>query len=99
VEKITAGFLAAEIFKEAGMETYFNTDDLAAYLKVAEQRIRRWVMNREIPFHRIRTVIRFRLSEIEKWVDSGGICTPVAGDEASGGGLPDETEKTAEIVD
>jgi excisionase family DNA binding protein len=62
--------------KGEGMETYFNAAELAAYLKVAEQSLRRWVLNNEIPYHRIHSVIRFRLSEIEKWVDSGGIYTP-----------------------
>ena len=52
------------------METYLNTEELAKYLKVAEQTIRRWVLNREIPFRKIKKVVRFRLSEIEKWVDN-----------------------------
>jgi hypothetical protein len=30
------------------------------------------VLHREIPFHKIKKVIRFRLSEIEWWVDNGG---------------------------
>jgi hypothetical protein len=30
------------------------------------------VLNREIPYHKIKKVIRFRLSEIETWVDRGG---------------------------
>jgi excisionase family DNA binding protein len=77
---------------EAGVETYFNTEELAAYLKVAEQSVRRWVMNREIPFLKIRRVIRFRVSEIEKWVDNGGIYTPVAGSEVVEDSLFDDTE-------
>jgi excisionase family DNA binding protein len=55
------------------METYMTIEDLAVYLKLAEQTIRRWVLNREVPYCKIRKVIRFRVSEIEKWVDSGGI--------------------------
>ena len=58
------------------METYLTIEGLAEHLKLAEQTIRRWVLNREIPFCKIRKVIRFRLSEIEKWIDSGGACTP-----------------------
>ena len=54
------------------METYLTIEELAHYLKVAEQSIRRWVLNREIPFCKIKKVIRFRLSEIEKWVDNRG---------------------------
>jgi len=56
------------------MEIYLTIEELAEYLKLAEQTIRRWVLNREIPFHKIRKVIRFRVSEIEKWIDGGGVC-------------------------
>jgi excisionase family DNA binding protein len=54
------------------METYLTIEELASHLKLAEQTIRRWVLNREIPFHKIKKVIRFRLSEIERWVEDGG---------------------------
>jgi len=54
------------------MEKYMTTEELAEYLKLAEQTIRRWVLNREIPFHKIKKAIRFRVSEIEKWIDEGG---------------------------
>jgi excisionase family DNA binding protein len=53
----------------AVVETYWTIEELAGYLKIAEQTIRRWVLNREIPFHKIHKVIRFRVSEIEKWID------------------------------
>ena len=53
-------------------------EELAGYLKIAEQTIRRWVLNREIPYHKIHKAIRFRLSEIEKWVDGGGVNTAPA---------------------
>ena len=52
------------------METYLKIEDLAKYLNVAEQTIRRWILNREIPFRKIKKAVRFRLSEIEKWVDN-----------------------------
>ena len=55
------------------METYLTIEELSGHLKLAEQTIRRWVLNREIPFHKIRKVIRFRLSEVEGWIDNGGI--------------------------
>jgi excisionase family DNA binding protein len=37
-----------------------------------KQTIRRWVQNREIPFCKIKSVVRFRVSEIEKWIDGDG---------------------------
>jgi hypothetical protein len=51
------------------METYFNTKGLSDYLLIPEQSIRRWVLNNEMPYCRIHGVIRYRLSEIEIWVD------------------------------
>ena len=51
------------------METYMTIEELAAYLKMAEKTIRKWVFNRAIPFHKINKAVRFRLSEIEMWVD------------------------------
>ena len=55
------------------METYLTIEGLAEYLKVAEQTVRRWVLNREVPFRKIKKMIRFRVSEIEKWIDNGGL--------------------------
>ena len=78
------------------METYLTIEELAHYLKVAEQTIRRWVLNREIPFCKIKKVIRFRLSEIEKWVDNRG--EKEAATQGEGGGLFAETE-TADGVE
>ena len=53
------------------METYLTIEELASHLKLAVQTIRRWVLNREIPFRKIKKVIRFRLSEIEQWIENG----------------------------
>ena len=69
------------------METYLTIEELAEYLKLAEQTVRRWVMNGQIPFHKIKSVIRFRLSEIEKWVDSGGIKTTAVESNVADGNL------------
>jgi len=54
------------------MEIYLTIEELAKYFKLAEQTIRRWIRNKEIPYHKIKSVIRFRVSEIEKWIDEGG---------------------------
>jgi excisionase family DNA binding protein len=76
------------------VETYLTIEGLAEHLKLAEQTIRRWVLNKEIPFCKIKKVIRFRLSEIEKWVDNGGACMPLNRNNGIDGVLfsEDETE-------
>jgi excisionase family DNA binding protein len=55
------------------METYLTIEELAAALKLAAQTIRRYVLNREIPYHKIKKVIRFKPSEVERWIESGGL--------------------------
>jgi excisionase family DNA binding protein len=47
------------------METKLMTiRDVAEFMQLSEQTIQRYVQNREIPFHKIKKVIRFRVSEI-----------------------------------
>jgi len=55
------------------VETYLTIDELASYLKLNIQTIRRWVMRREIPIRKIKRSVRFRLSEVETWIDGGGL--------------------------
>ena len=81
------------------METYLTIEELAEYLKLAEQTIRRWVFNREIPFHKIKKVIRFRISEIEKWIDEGGYMLPDVPQEGVKGGLFDDTISLDELAE
>jgi excisionase family DNA binding protein len=73
------------------METYLTIEELASHLKLAVQTIRRYVLNREIPFCKIKKVIRFRLSDIEKWI-AGGAKVPVTGIEEQDVDLSCETE-------
>ena len=54
------------------METYLSIEGLAKYLDVSVKTIRKWVLKRQIPYHKIMGVIRFRISEIEKWINDGG---------------------------
>jgi excisionase family DNA binding protein len=55
------------------MEPYLTIRELAEVLRLSEQTIQRYVLNKEIPYLKIKKVIRFRPSDIERWVDNGGI--------------------------
>jgi excisionase family DNA binding protein len=85
-------------FEGACVETYLTIEGLAEYLKLAEQTIRRWVLNRDVPYHKIKKVIRFRLSEIEKWVDNGGMVAATGGGPATDEGECLEGELFADGV-
>jgi excisionase family DNA binding protein len=51
------------------METYLNVREVATALKLSVQTIRRYVLKKEIPFHKISRSVRFKPSEIERWVE------------------------------
>jgi excisionase family DNA binding protein len=54
------------------METLLTIAEVAEAVKLSEQTIRRYVLQRTIPFHKVIKAIRFRPSEIEAWVSAGG---------------------------
>jgi excisionase family DNA binding protein len=60
-----------------GMETYLTIEEVAAYLKLAQQTIRKYVLNKSIPYRKVQKSVRFRLSEIEQWIDEGGGNCPI----------------------
>jgi len=77
-----------DFYLGAVVENYLTIEELAKYLKYSEKTIRKWVLNRQIPFHKIHKTIRFRLTEIEKWIDCD--CVHLAGEET-------EVVKSAEM--
>ncbi|MDR1902656.1 MAG: helix-turn-helix domain-containing protein [Treponema sp.] len=94
-----------------GKETYMTIEEVAAYLKLAAQTIRKYVLNKSIPYRKVQKSVRFRLSEIEKWIDEGGggcrdypvdvregdlFAEAEAGETTEGTGADVETEAEAE---
>lgn len=51
------------------MEIYWKVQDVAAAIQMSVQTIYRYVANREIPFHKLNKAVRFKPSEIEKWME------------------------------
>jgi hypothetical protein len=50
------------------------------------------VLNRTIPYRKIHKAVRFRLSEIEAWIDGGGISADLAGSDILSGELFTEAD-------
>ena len=55
------------------MEALLTVKDLTGILQVTEQTIQRYILAKEIPYCKIKRMVRFRPSEIEKWIDNGGL--------------------------
>ena len=50
------------------METYLTVLDVASAVQLSPKTIYRYVANKEIPFHKINSAVRFCPAEIEKWI-------------------------------
>ena len=59
-------------------ERWVGVEDVAAHLGVAKDSVYRWVEAKGLPARRVGRLLRFRLSEVDHWVETG------AGDGASG---------------
>jgi excisionase family DNA binding protein len=54
------------------MEEYLTIFEVARITKYAVGTLRKLVLRRQIPFHKVRRSLRFRRSELELWIQSGG---------------------------
>ena len=52
------------------MDGYLTVKEVAKFLQLSVQTIRRYTMQKKIPFHKIDRAVRFKKSEIEQWVEN-----------------------------
>lgn len=53
-------------------EPWVSVEDVAKHLGVAKDSIYRWIETRGLPAHKIGRLWKFRLSEVDGWVEAGG---------------------------
>jgi len=49
-------------------EKLWTVTDVAEYLRVSEKTVYDWVHKRQIPFRKVRRLLRFKPSQIERWL-------------------------------
>ena len=54
------------------VEPWSSVEDVSAHLGVVRDTIYRWIGSRSLPAHRIGRIWKFKLSEVDAWVRSGG---------------------------
>lgn len=53
-------------------ERWVDVEETAAHLGVNKDSIYRWIETRGFPAHRAGRLFRFKLSEVDEWVKTGG---------------------------
>lgn len=59
-------------------EPWVSADAVSDHLGIAKDTIYRWIETRGLPAHRVGRLWKFKLSEVDAWVEHGG-----AGDDHS----------------
>lgn len=53
------------------VERWVSLEDIAIHLDVSKDTIRAWIKKDTIPYHKIGRQYKFRVSEVDAWVESG----------------------------
>lgn len=54
-------------------ERWVDVDTVAAHLGVNKDSVYRWIESMGLPAHRLGRLFRFKLTEVDQWVRSGGM--------------------------
>ena len=52
-------------------ERWLNLEEISIHLGVSKDTIRSWIKKDTIPFHKVGRQYKFRVSEVDAWVESG----------------------------
>lgn len=53
-------------------EPWLGTREIAEHLGVTVVTVRKWIANNKIPCHRVGKLWKFKASEVDEWILSGG---------------------------
>ncbi|AKQ68206.1 hypothetical protein A176_005118 [Myxococcus hansupus] len=53
-------------------EPWVSVEDVAKHLGVARDSVYRWIESRGLPAHKIGRLWKFKLSQVDAWVEEGG---------------------------
>lgn len=52
-------------------EHWSNLEEIANHIGVSKDTIRSWIKKETIPYHKVGRQYKFRISEVDAWVESG----------------------------
>ena len=65
-------FWGGDIVGEASIENWVTLKDVQSYLGVRRETILAWIAKRNLPAYKVGRLWKFKLSEIDNWIRSGG---------------------------
>ncbi|MDR2525280.1 MAG: helix-turn-helix domain-containing protein [Oscillospiraceae bacterium] len=54
------------------IENWKSMDEVQTYLGVSRETVLRWIGNRKMPAHKVGRLWKFKFSEVDEWIRSGG---------------------------
>lgn len=54
------------------IEKWASMEELRDYLDVSREAVLRWIKNRGMPAHKVGKLWKFKFSEVDEWIRSGG---------------------------
>ena len=55
-----------------GQEPWVSVDAVAKHLGIAKDTVYRWIESKALPAHKIGRLWKFKLTEVDEWVRTGG---------------------------
>lgn len=65
-------------------EPWVSVEDVARHLGVAKDSVYRWIERKGLPAHRMGRLWKFKLSQVDEWVQAGGAAVDVVTDSNTG---------------
>lgn len=53
-------------------ERWVSSKEVSEHLGINKDTLQRWIKNGTVPCHRVGRLWKFRISEIDNWVENGG---------------------------
>ena len=63
-------------------EPWASVEEVAEHLGIAKDTVYRWIESKSLPGHRVGRLWKFKLSQVDAWVEAGGVGEP---DDPKGG--------------
>jgi len=70
--------------KDQNIEKWSSMDIITDYLGVSRETVLQWINNRNMPAHKAGRLWKFKISEVDAWIRSGGAAENLAMEEVKG---------------